>query len=148
MRALIIEDETRAREHMKNLIAEHFPALEVVGAVGSVKEATEWLLSNEDPDVIFMDVELSDGLSFDIFNKGETPRKNAEITINVAGVSCEHIAKVLRGIDYLTEEQKRDLIAKIFYDNTDTSGIASVNVSGKKSDTHDLSDKSLSPRKQ
>ena len=65
----------------------------------------------------------------------ETPRKNAEITINVAGVSCEHIAKVLRGIDYLTEEQKRDLIAKIFYDNTNTSGIASVNVSGKKSDS-------------
>ena len=71
MTALILEDEARAREHMKNLIAEHFPALEVVGAVGSVKDAVQWLLSNEDPDVIFMDVELSDGLSFDIFTKVE-----------------------------------------------------------------------------
>ena len=51
---------------------------------------------------------------------------NTEITINVAGVSCEHIAKVLRGVDYLTEEQKRDIIAKIFYDTPDPGGIASV----------------------
>ena len=71
MKALILEDEARAREHMKNLITEHFPALEVVGAAGSVQEAVQWLLSNEDPDVIFMDVELSDGLSFDIFTKVE-----------------------------------------------------------------------------
>ncbi len=38
MRALIIEDEARAREHMKNLLAQHFPSTEVSGAVGSVSE--------------------------------------------------------------------------------------------------------------
>ena len=71
MRALIIEDEARAREHMKNLLAQHFPSTEVSGAVGSVSDAVQWLESNPDPDVIFMDVELSDGISFDIFNKVE-----------------------------------------------------------------------------
>ena len=98
MRALIIEDETRAREHMKNLIAEHFPALEVVGAVGSVKEATEWLLSNEDPDVIFMDVELSDGLSFDIFNKVEI---NSPVIVTTAYDQYAVQAFEVNAVDYL-----------------------------------------------
>ena len=73
MKALIIEDELRAREHMVHLLSTHFPSVEVVGAVGSVKEALAWLGSQSAPDVIFMDVELSDGSSFDIFTQTEVP---------------------------------------------------------------------------
>ena len=73
MKALIIEDELRAREHMIHLLKEHFPQVSVVGAVGSVKESLEWLSSHEAPDVIFMDVELSDGSSFDIFTRMDVP---------------------------------------------------------------------------
>ena len=73
MKALIIEDELRAREHMIHLLTDHFPAMEIVGAVGSVKESLEWLSSHDAPDVIFMDVELSDGSSFDIFTQTEVP---------------------------------------------------------------------------
>ena len=67
MRALIIEDEIRARRHTEKLLAANFPEVEVVGAVGSVKETLAWLAANPAPDVIFMDVELSDGSSFEIF---------------------------------------------------------------------------------
>ena len=73
MKALIIEDEVRAREHMIKLLSTHFPQVEVVGALGSVKESVEWISSNPAPDVIFMDVELTDGLSFDIFTKVDIP---------------------------------------------------------------------------
>ena len=73
MKALIIEDEFRAREHMIHLLSDNFPSLEVVGAVGSVRDSIAWLDTHEAPDVIFMDVELSDGSSFDIFTQRDVP---------------------------------------------------------------------------
>ena len=73
MKALIIEDELRARKHMITLLEQNFPQVEVVGAVGSVKESVQWLSTNDAPDVIFMDVELSDGRSFEIFTQIELP---------------------------------------------------------------------------
>ena len=73
MKALIIEDELRAREHMTHLLTTNFPSVEVVGAVGSVKDSLAWLGSHPAPDVIFMDVELSDGTSFDIFTQTDVP---------------------------------------------------------------------------
>lgn len=73
MKTLIIEDELRAREHMIHLLLDNFPSVEVVGAVGSVKDSIAWLGAHEAPDVIFMDVELSDGSSFDIFTRIDVP---------------------------------------------------------------------------
>jgi len=73
MRALVIEDELLAREHMIKLLQDNFPEVEVVGAVGSIKDATAWITEQPAPDVIFMDVELSDGSSFDIFTQVEIP---------------------------------------------------------------------------
>lgn len=73
MKTLIIEDELRAREHMIHLLLDNFPSVEVVGAVGSVKDSISWLGAHEAPDVIFMDVELSDGSSFDIFTRIDVP---------------------------------------------------------------------------
>ena len=73
MKALIIEDELLARGHMIHLLEEHFPQVSVVGAVGSVTESVQWLSLHEAPDVIFMDVELSDGSSFDIFTRMDVP---------------------------------------------------------------------------
>ena len=69
MKALIIEDEPRARAHMVSLLAQEFPEMKVVGALGSVEDTLKWLAANPAPDVIFMDVELSDGSSFEIFTR-------------------------------------------------------------------------------
>ncbi len=98
MKALILEDELRAREHMKKLIEEHFPSLEVVGSAGSVTEAVQWLMSNPDPDVIFMDVELSDGLSFDIFTKVEI---NSPVIVTTAYDQYAVQAFEVNAVDYL-----------------------------------------------
>ena len=72
MRAFIIEDEPRARRNLENLLARHFPQIQVVGSAGSVRESLVWLSGHDGvkapaPDMIFMDVELSDGNCFDIF---------------------------------------------------------------------------------
>lgn len=98
MRALIIEDEARAREHMKNLLSQHFPAAQVVGAVGSVQDAVNWLMANPDPDVIFMDVELTDGISFDIFNKVEV---NSPVIVTTAYDQYAIQAFEVNAVDYL-----------------------------------------------
>ena len=98
MKALIIEDELRAREHMTNLLKTHFPSVEVVGAVGSVKDSLTWLGSHEAPDVIFMDVELSDGSSFDIFTQADVP---APVVMTTAYDQYAVHAFEVNAVDYL-----------------------------------------------
>lgn len=72
MKALIIEDEKMARENLARTIAREFPDIEIVGMTGSVRETLDWLASRpSQPDLIFMDVELSDGDCFEIFRKAE-----------------------------------------------------------------------------
>ncbi len=73
MKVLIIEDELRARKHMASLLTTHFPQMEIVGETASVKDSVRWLSTHPAPDVIFMDVELSDGSSFDIFTRLDVP---------------------------------------------------------------------------
>jgi DNA-binding LytR/AlgR family response regulator len=70
MKAFLIEDETMAREQLARTLTEHFPDIEIVGTAASVREAVAWLRTGR-PDIIFMDVELSDGQCFEIFKKTE-----------------------------------------------------------------------------
>ncbi|MBR1406648.1 MAG: response regulator transcription factor [Bacteroidales bacterium] len=70
MKAFLIEDETIARERLARTLTENFPDIEIVGTAASVREAIAWLRTGR-PDIIFMDVELSDGQCFEIFKKTE-----------------------------------------------------------------------------
>lgn len=70
MKAFLIEDETMAREQLARTLRENFPDIEIVGSAASVGEAVAWLRTGR-PDIIFMDVELSDGQCFEIFKKVE-----------------------------------------------------------------------------
>ena len=76
MRVLIIEDELMAQKSLIRVLSQNFPDLKVVGTATSVKEAVAWL---SDPanavDIIFMDVELSDGVCFEIFRQVEVKAK-------------------------------------------------------------------------
>lgn len=70
MNAFIIEDEPIARDNLVRLLARNFNDVEVVGTAGSIREAVAWLGAPENrPDIIFMDVELSDGNCFEIFRQ-------------------------------------------------------------------------------
>lgn len=68
MKTLIVEDEINACEYLRSLIAKHMPECKVIEHLDSVQETINWLHNNPEPDLIFLDIQLSDGVSFEIFN--------------------------------------------------------------------------------
>ncbi|SDD98442.1 LytR/AlgR family response regulator transcription factor [Niabella drilacis] len=68
MKVLIIEDEELAVKKLEKTLVSVDPAIEIQGVTDSIRSSVEWLESNPSPDLILMDIELSDGQSFEIFN--------------------------------------------------------------------------------
>jgi len=68
MNVLIVEDETAAYENLKSIIAEIDSSFEIVGHTESIVQTVRWLDNNQNPDLIFMDIHLSDGSAFNIFS--------------------------------------------------------------------------------
>lgn len=97
MKALIVEDEPRAQRALENLLKANFPEVEVIGRTASVKETVDWLAGNQ-PDVIFMDVELSDGSCFEIFRSATI---KAEVIMTTAYDNYAVNAFKVRSLDYL-----------------------------------------------
>ena len=69
MKTLIIEDEYPAAERLEKLIRAVDASIEIMGVLGSIEAAGKWLISEPLPDLIFSDIQLSDGLSFQIFER-------------------------------------------------------------------------------
>ena len=67
MNTIIIEDEKPAAEKLKKTLTRYDNTINVLATLDSIASATSWLVQNSAPDLIFMDIELSDGLSFKIF---------------------------------------------------------------------------------
>lgn len=67
MKTIIIEDEINAFEYLQTILKKLKPNLNVLCQLESVEDSVNWLHQNEHPDLIFMDIQLSDGLSFEIF---------------------------------------------------------------------------------
>ncbi|MDR1408395.1 MAG: LytTR family DNA-binding domain-containing protein [Tannerella sp.] len=68
MRLLIVEDETVASENLVAMLAETSFAIEIEGITESIEQTVRWLQTHPPPDLIFMDIHLSDGAAFSIFN--------------------------------------------------------------------------------
>ncbi|CCG99660.1 Sensory transduction protein lytT [Fibrella aestuarina BUZ 2] len=69
MNALIIEDEKLVAHELAASIAEVDPGITIIGTVGSLKTALNWFAEHAEPDLIFADIQLSDGVSFRIFDQ-------------------------------------------------------------------------------
>lgn len=69
MKALIIEDEYPAVERLQKLILKADPDIEIMAVLDSIEAAKGWLSNHPSPDLIFSDIQLSDGLSFEIFEQ-------------------------------------------------------------------------------
>jgi len=99
MKALIVEDEKMARDNLARTLSSLFPDIEVVGAAASVAETLRWL---RDPanaaDVIFMDVELSDGDCFEVFRQEDV---KAKVIMTTAYDSYAVKAFEAGSVDYL-----------------------------------------------
>ena len=99
IQAFIIEDEPMARRSLENLLQTHFPYVSVIGWAGSVRDSLRYLAEHGDePDVIFMDVELSDGNCFEIFRSATI---KAEVIMTTAYDNYAVNAFRVRSLDYL-----------------------------------------------
>jgi DNA-binding LytR/AlgR family response regulator len=67
MRAIIIEDELLAQAKLETMLRMIDPSIQIEAKLGSVKASVEWLAKNTSPDVAFVDIQLSDDHSFEIF---------------------------------------------------------------------------------
>lgn len=67
MKVIIIEDEILAQSKLEAMLLAIDPSIEVVARLGSVKESKDYLVRNPSPDVAFVDIQLSDDHSFEIF---------------------------------------------------------------------------------
>lgn len=68
MKILILEDEEQALNRLQKIITAVMADAEIVGRGTSITEALNWFHTNPMPDLVFMDIQLSDGNSFQIFN--------------------------------------------------------------------------------
>ena len=69
LNAIIIEDEKPAMEVLVKTLSQVSTEVNIMARLGSVKESIEYITGHPDADIIFSDVQLSDGLSFDIFSQ-------------------------------------------------------------------------------
>ena len=109
MNIIIIEDEFRAAKSLQNLILELKPDARILAVYDSIEMSVEALSKDIKPDLIFMDIHLSDGLSFEIF-------KQVEITCPV--VFCTAFDQYMldafksKGVDYVLKPFSREDIAE------------------------------------
>ena len=96
MKTIIIEDEKPAARLLQRKLEKLNVQVEVM--LHSVQEAIEWFSNNEHPDLIFLDIQLSDGLSFELFEKVEI--KSAVIFTTAYDEYALRAFK-LNSIDYL-----------------------------------------------
>jgi len=68
MNVLIIEDEKVAADKLEHMLESIDPTIKVMAKLGSIKNSVKWLL-HQTADLIFLDIQLSDGISFSIFEQ-------------------------------------------------------------------------------
>lgn len=105
MKILIVEDETAAYENLADMLIRTDPAIEIAGNTESIRQTVRWLQANPKPDLIFMDIHLSDGSAFSIFDEMpvETP-----IIFTTAYDQYALDAFKVNSIDYLLKPVKPD----------------------------------------
>ena len=69
MKVLIVEDEPQAAKRIEMLVRELHPEVTFLATIDTVKNAVDWIRGNPPPDLIFMDIQLADGVSFTIFDQ-------------------------------------------------------------------------------
>ncbi|TCI84815.1 LytR/AlgR family response regulator transcription factor [Tenacibaculum sp. M341] len=107
MKTLIIEDEQRAARQLQNLLHKTNFEYQLLDVIDTVEDAVLWFGKNEVPDLVFMDIQLADGLSFEIFQKIEV---NAPIIFTTAFDQYAIQAFKVNSVDYLLKPiQQEDL---------------------------------------
>jgi len=105
MKVLIIEDENPASQKLIRLIKNVNPNIEIINVLKSVDESINWFMKNPAPDLIFTDIQLEDGLSFDIF---ESCKIDVPVVFTTAYDEYAIKAFKVNSIDYLLKPIAQD----------------------------------------
>ncbi len=104
---IIIEDELHNSRILEGMLAKMRPDWKMEAVLESVQESVDWLRSNAAPDLILMDIQLSDGISFSIFNKIEFENKTKIIFTTAYDQYAIQAFKV-NSVDYLLKPIKEE----------------------------------------
>ncbi|MBK6820222.1 MAG: response regulator transcription factor [Bacteroidetes bacterium] len=105
MKALIIEDEKPAAKRLSQLLTQHEPDVEILAVVDSIEDSIIWVQQHPTPDVIFMDIHLADGNSFEIFKRVSI---QAPIIFTTAYDEYAINAFKVNSVDYLLKPIKKE----------------------------------------
>src|SRR3970040_379867 len=105
MNVLIIEDEEQAAQRLENVIKQLEPTATILNKIDSVKQSVNWLNNNAAPDLVFMDIQLADGLSFRIFEQSEI---KSPVIFTTAYDEYALRAFKVNSIDYLLKPIDKD----------------------------------------
>jgi DNA-binding LytR/AlgR family response regulator len=129
---LIIEDEKLASQHLEKQIASlEMYNITILGSVNSVKNSIKWFLKNEKPDLIFMDIDLGDGLSFEIF---EVVDIDTPIIFTTAYDEYAIKAFKVNSIDYLLKPIDKEDLEGALSKFSNLTQKEAKNISGKVQD--------------
>lgn len=137
MNVLIIEDEVFAAEKLADMLHEIDPKIRVLAKIGSISESTKWLMQHT-ADLIFLDIQLSDGISFSIFE---------QVTVNTPVIfttaynqyaikafqlnSIAYLLKPIRSIELAESLKKYQSLKSAFHIDFET---LLANIQGKEPD--------------
>lgn len=125
MKVLIVEDEIMAQKSLIRILNRHFPDMTVVGTTTSVKGTVDWLNNaSNNADVIFMDVELADGVCFEIFRQVEV---NAKVIMTTAYDSYALKAFEAGSVDYLLKPIEPEYLERAVSRCRSASGMTDIN---------------------
>jgi len=108
-RILIIEDEAPAFRRLDNLLRKEGIEVEIVDVIDSISDSVKWLKNHESPDLIFSDIQLSDGLSFEIYRQIEV---KCPIIFTTAYDEYMMDAFQTNGIDYLLKPIEEEALKR------------------------------------
>jgi DNA-binding LytR/AlgR family response regulator len=122
MKVIIIEDEKPSARRLQRMLAEI--NIDALALLHSVEESVEWFKNNEHPDLILLDIQLSDGLSFEIFDQVEV---KSSIIFTTAYDEYALKAFKLNSIDYLLkpidDEELENAIDKFIMNKQSSSNV-------------------------
>jgi two-component system LytT family response regulator len=109
MKILIVEDEPATARRMQKLLMETDPETEISGITDSIESSVSWLKNHPHPDLAFMDIQLADGDSFDIFSEVEV---NFPVVFTTAFDKYAIEAFKVNSIDYLLKPVEKVAVEK------------------------------------
>lgn len=131
MKILILEDEPLAAKRIESLVKSLEPTAEILAKLESVRSAVKWFNEHPQPDLVLMDIQLADGLSFEIFRQAEVL---APIIFTTAYDEYAIRAFKVNSVDYLLKPVEKDELEAALEKWKTHKGVASQERIGKALD--------------